>query len=166
VPSADRDEIKKHLVTLMLSTTNRVVQKQLSTALGVISETDFPEQWPTLLPVRVNCRGRQSLNLARTGNGCQTRDAGLRSDQRCFENVAFDYQEVSLPVRTWTRCHLRCRFRERFENEIASSIIYVVNGLTMPLLHLFKSTMALVKSSNEYVEHVMLWSSSCDVGKF
>ena len=51
MPEADRIAIKRHIVTLMLSSTNRVVQKQLSTALGVISDTDFPEKWDTLLPV-------------------------------------------------------------------------------------------------------------------
>lgn len=37
-------------LTQMLSTPHSIVQKQLSTAMGVISDNDFPDKWDTLLP--------------------------------------------------------------------------------------------------------------------
>ena len=36
----------------MLGSSNRSVSKQLSTALETISEHEFPQHWPELLPVR------------------------------------------------------------------------------------------------------------------
>lgn len=48
----------------MLSSTDSVVQKQLSTALGVISETDFPEKWPTLLPVRIDLNEKKNARFS------------------------------------------------------------------------------------------------------
>jgi exportin-2 (importin alpha re-exporter) len=50
VPLSDRVLIKQHLVTLMLTSPHRPVQKLLGAALSLISEHDFPAQWPALLP--------------------------------------------------------------------------------------------------------------------
>lgn len=47
----DREQIKTVLVTLMLSVPGRI-QSQISEALSIISSTDFPNKWQTLLPVR------------------------------------------------------------------------------------------------------------------
>eukprot|EP00179_Madagascaria_erythrocladioides_P004515 CAMPEP_0198311372 /NCGR_PEP_ID=MMETSP1450-20131203/3112_1 /TAXON_ID=753684 ORGANISM="Madagascaria erythrocladiodes, Strain CCMP3234" /NCGR_SAMPLE_ID=MMETSP1450 /ASSEMBLY_ACC=CAM_ASM_001115 /LENGTH=449 /DNA_ID=CAMNT_0044014243 /DNA_START=23 /DNA_END=1369 /DNA_ORIENTATION=- len=46
----DRHDVKAHIVRLMLSATDSVVRKQLSTAVAAISEADFPERWDNLLP--------------------------------------------------------------------------------------------------------------------
>jgi hypothetical protein len=47
----DRIEVKKIIVSLMLASPPGS-QKQLSEALAIIAENDFPQQWESLLPVR------------------------------------------------------------------------------------------------------------------
>jgi len=49
IPEADRGLIKTHITNLML-TSPKKVQAQLSQALSIISQADFPAQWPNLLP--------------------------------------------------------------------------------------------------------------------
>ena len=50
IPQTDREQIKAIIVNLMLSV-SRKVQQQLSAALELISEQDFPAEWQNLLPV-------------------------------------------------------------------------------------------------------------------
>ena len=49
LPPADRSTIKQHLPRLMLSSPPSI-QQQLSQVLAIISQSDFPAQWPSLLP--------------------------------------------------------------------------------------------------------------------
>lgn len=53
VSMADRELIKKHIVTLMLKTPENV-QKQLSDAITIIGRDDFPGNWPGLLPEMIS----------------------------------------------------------------------------------------------------------------
>lgn len=49
ISPADRAAIKAQLVNLMCTVPD-VAQKQLSESLSIISNHDFPDQWPALLP--------------------------------------------------------------------------------------------------------------------
>ena len=49
LPQHDRTTIKHHIAQLMLSSTPSI-QQQLSQVLALISKSDFPQQWETLLP--------------------------------------------------------------------------------------------------------------------
>ena len=49
LPPPDRSTIKQHLPRLMLSAPP-TIQQQLSQVLAIISQSDFPAQWPSLLP--------------------------------------------------------------------------------------------------------------------
>lgn len=51
INESDRKQIKTVIVDLMLSVPPHI-QKQLAEALSIISNSDFPAQWPELLPVR------------------------------------------------------------------------------------------------------------------
>ncbi len=73
ISAADRNVIKQHLVALMLTASKKVsapprsharchcfsahdatrfqLKEQLAEALAIISKTDFPKKWPTLMPV-------------------------------------------------------------------------------------------------------------------
>jgi hypothetical protein len=56
----DRNQIKAVLVDLMLSVESSI-SKTLAEALSIISETEFPHDWPTLLPVcqrKIGVRGK------------------------------------------------------------------------------------------------------------
>ncbi len=52
INDSDRDQIKAVIVNLMLSAPS-TLQKQLSAALEIISDADFPSQWQNLLPVSI-----------------------------------------------------------------------------------------------------------------
>ena len=59
IPDPEKAAVKEHVVGLMLASTP-LVQAQVSETLALISATDFPGQWPTLLPelvARVNVAG-------------------------------------------------------------------------------------------------------------
>ena len=49
LPPHDRTTIKHHIAQLMLSS-QTAIQQQLSQVLALISKSDFPQQWETLLP--------------------------------------------------------------------------------------------------------------------
>ena len=49
LPPQDRATIKQHLVSLMLNSPPSI-QQQLSQVLAIISKSDFPSQWESLLP--------------------------------------------------------------------------------------------------------------------
>jgi exportin-2 (importin alpha re-exporter) len=53
ISDSDRAQIKGVLVNLMLSVPDRI-QNVISDALSIISESDFPANWPSLLPELVN----------------------------------------------------------------------------------------------------------------
>ena len=65
VPDAEKQQVRDHLASLMLSSSDRV-QAQLSEALSLIAETDVPERWPGRLPELVGKFGSGDL---RTING-------------------------------------------------------------------------------------------------
>ncbi|KAJ1616787.1 armadillo-type protein [Pavlovales sp. CCMP2436] len=56
LPPADKEAVKAGLLGLMVSVPE-LVQRQLSEAISTISTSDFPEQWPSLLPELVNKLG-------------------------------------------------------------------------------------------------------------
>ena len=49
IVEGDREQIKTHIVTLMLSVPEQV-QRQLSEGLSIIASHDFPGKWTNLLP--------------------------------------------------------------------------------------------------------------------
>lgn len=48
----DRVEIKNQIVQLMITVPDKL-QLQISDALSLIAESDFPEKWESLLPVSI-----------------------------------------------------------------------------------------------------------------
>lgn len=59
--------IKDHMVNLMINTPT-IIQKQIVDCLELISMTDFPTEWPEILPVNKNIEqkiSREILTLIR-----------------------------------------------------------------------------------------------------
>ena len=52
IGEAEKHEIRTHVVQIMMSAPPKV-RVQVSEALTIISDTDFPERWPTLLPALI-----------------------------------------------------------------------------------------------------------------
>ena len=67
ISESDREAIKGRLVDLMCAVPD-ATQRQLSDALTIISKTDFPDRWPTLLPALVSKLGGPGMDL-RVTNG-------------------------------------------------------------------------------------------------
>eukprot|EP01117_Protostelium_nocturnum_P012777 TRINITY_DN4729_c0_g4_i1.p1 TRINITY_DN4729_c0_g4~~TRINITY_DN4729_c0_g4_i1.p1 ORF type:complete len:1023 (-),score=284.50 TRINITY_DN4729_c0_g4_i1:134-3040(-) len=63
LPTNDREIIKSTIVTLMLSATQPQVTSQLSAALEIISQYDFPLKWPNLLPELVSKLNNSDTNF-------------------------------------------------------------------------------------------------------
>eukprot|EP00026_Physarum_polycephalum_P001434 Phypoly_transcript_01435.p1 GENE.Phypoly_transcript_01435~~Phypoly_transcript_01435.p1 ORF type:complete len:984 (+),score=185.73 Phypoly_transcript_01435:58-3009(+) len=62
ISDSDRAQIKAVLVDLMLSVESNI-SKTLAEALSIISETEFPHDWPTLLPQLVSKFGSQDWSI-------------------------------------------------------------------------------------------------------
>lgn len=62
ISDTDRNNIKSVLVDLMLSVESSI-SKTLAEALSIISETEFPHEWNTLLPQLVSKFGSQDWNV-------------------------------------------------------------------------------------------------------
>jgi hypothetical protein len=67
ISPADRSAIKDRLVDLMCAVPDSA-QRQLSDALTIISHSDFPDEWPSLLPSLVGKLGGAAMDL-RVVNG-------------------------------------------------------------------------------------------------
>jgi len=64
IPMNDRATIKKHIVELMLTSPPKI-KAQLSHALSIISQADFPKKWDSLLPELVgNLKGQDWNRIA------------------------------------------------------------------------------------------------------
>jgi hypothetical protein len=62
LPDADKELLKPHLVSLMLSVEAKY-EKQLSEAISIIADVDFPDRWPSLLPELVSKFGCGDLSI-------------------------------------------------------------------------------------------------------
>nr|KAJ0223855.1 hypothetical protein LSAT_V11C200074710 [Lactuca sativa] len=90
IPDGEKEQIKTLIVPLMLSTTPRI-QAQLSEALAVIGNHDFPKLWPDLLP-----ESTTSLETAINADDIASVNGILMTINSLFKK--FRYQFKSDPV--------------------------------------------------------------------
>ncbi|KAI3681877.1 hypothetical protein L6452_36682 [Arctium lappa] len=90
IPDAEKEQIKTLIVPLMLSATPKI-QAQLSEALAVIGNHDFPKLWPALLPEL-----RSSLETAINANDFASVNGILATVNSLFKK--FRYQFKSDPI--------------------------------------------------------------------
>ncbi|CAI9272020.1 unnamed protein product [Lactuca saligna] len=90
IPDGEKEQIKTLIVPLMLSTTPRI-QAQLSEALAVIGNHDFPKLWPDLLP-----ESTISLETAINADDITSVNGVLTTVNSLFKK--FRYQFKSDPV--------------------------------------------------------------------
>lgn len=115
----EKDQIKSLIVTLMLSSTPRI-QSQLSEALAVVGNHDFPKYWPTLLPELI-------ANL---------KDAAQSNDY------------VSINGILGTANSIFKKFRYQFKtNDLLLDLKYCLDNFAAPLLEIFLKTAALIDST-------------------
>ncbi|XP_071696769.1 exportin-2-like [Rutidosis leptorrhynchoides] len=86
ISDAEKEQIKQLIVPLMLSATPRI-QAQLSEALAVIGNHDFPKLWPALLPEL-----RVSLEAAINGNDFASVNGILATVNSLFKKFRYLYK--------------------------------------------------------------------------
>ncbi|KAG6488026.1 hypothetical protein ZIOFF_056784 [Zingiber officinale] len=119
ISAPEKEQIKAHIVALMLNAPPRV-QPQLSEALAAVSSHDFPKSWPSLLPELVD-----SLRKAA---------------------VADDYHSVNGLLGAATS--LFSKFRSSFDdNALRLDLKYCLDGFAAPLLEIFLKTSRLISSN-------------------
>ncbi|GJV23332.1 exportin-2 [Tanacetum coccineum] len=90
IPDAEKEQIKQLIVWLMLSAGTKI-QAQLSEALAVIGNHDFPKLWPALLPeLKTNLENAINVNDFPSVNGI------LATVNSLFKMFRYQYKSDSL----------------------------------------------------------------------
>jgi exportin-2 (importin alpha re-exporter) len=118
IQDTEKDQIKGLIVTLMLSTPPKI-QSQLSEALSIMSQHDFPSKWQTLLPELV---------------------VSLQS--------ATDYTIINGILQTSNSIFKRFRYQYK-SNELFIDLKYCLDGFAAPLLEIFLKTGQVIAASSE-----------------
>jgi exportin-2 (importin alpha re-exporter) len=86
----DRNHIKEHIVDLMTRSPEHI-QQQLSDAITVIGQCDFPEQWPTLLDTMV-----RQFQQPSSQNSFQSINGVLKTAHSLFERYRYEQKSDEL----------------------------------------------------------------------
>ena len=85
----DRNQVKMHIVKLMLNTPENI-QRQLSEAISIIGKIDFYQKWEQLLPEIVSHIAEGDFNKI---NGC------LRTVHSIFKRYRYEIKVRSSPCK-------------------------------------------------------------------
>lgn len=118
IADAEKEQIKTAITSLMLQAPH-AIQVQLSEALAIISETDFPTNWPTLLP-------ELSSKLA-----------------------SGDYRIIQGALHTANSICKRYRRKMEMNQEEAKELKYVLDTFAIPLTELMTVTTSKVQQTND-----------------
>ncbi|KAF1863775.1 hypothetical protein Lal_00030879 [Lupinus albus] len=116
---SEKAQIKALIVPLMLSASPKI-QSQLSEALALISNHDFPKSWPDLLPELV---------------------ANLKNASQ-----ASDYASINGILGTANSIFKKFRFQYK-TNDLLLDLKYCLDNFSAPLLETFLKTASLIDSS-------------------
>jgi exportin-2 (importin alpha re-exporter) len=86
----DRNHIKEHIVDLMTRSPEHI-QQQLSDAITVIGQCDFPDQWPTLLDTMV-----RQFQQPSSQNSFQSINGVLKTAHSLFERYRYEQKSDEL----------------------------------------------------------------------
>ncbi|KAG6546655.1 hypothetical protein Mapa_011844 [Marchantia paleacea] len=118
IQDSEKEQIKALIVGLMLNTPPKI-QSQLSEALAIISNHDFPAKWPLLLPELVaNLRSSTDLHVI---NGI------LSTANSIFKKFRYQYKS----------------------NELFTDLKYCLDAFAAPLLEVFQKTGQLIASTQD-----------------
>ena len=103
LPDSDKELLKPHLVSLMLSVEAKY-EKQLSEAISIIADVDFPDRWQSLLPELVSKFGCGDLSiingvLSTTYSIFKRYNFKFRSDD-LFREIKGSLEIVQVPLLT------------------------------------------------------------------
>lgn len=118
VPDAEKEQIKALIVPLMLSASPRI-QSQLSEALAIIGNHDFPKSWPALLPEL-----KSSLEKAVDGSDYASVNGILATLNSLFKKFRYQYKT----------------------NELLIDLKYCLDNFAAPLLSVFEKIAVLINS--------------------
>ncbi|XP_073388000.1 exportin-2 [Physcomitrium patens] len=118
IQDPEKEQIKGAIVKLMLSTPPKI-QSQLSEALAIMSQHDYPRKWQSLLPELVN-----SLS------------------------TASDYTVINGILQTANSIFKRFRYEFK-SNELYTDLKYCLDGFCAPLLDIFQKTGLVIAANTE-----------------
>jgi exportin-2 (importin alpha re-exporter) len=118
IQEPEKEQIKGAIVNLMLSTPPKI-QSQLSEALAIMSQHDFPRKWQTLLPELVK-------SLA----------------------TATDYTVINGILQTANSIFKRFRYEFK-SNELFTDLKYCLDGFSAPLTEIFQKTGVIIAANPE-----------------
>ncbi|CAM6129189.1 unnamed protein product [Calypogeia fissa] len=122
IQDPEKEQIKSTIVRLMLSTPPKI-QSQLSEALSIISNYDFPGKWQTLLPELVSSL-RSSVDISSTsGVDINIVNGVLSTANSIFKKFRYQYKS----------------------NELYIDLKYCLDGFAAPLLDVFQKIGQLLK---------------------
>ncbi|XP_057454837.1 exportin-2 [Lotus japonicus] len=115
----EKEQIKTLIVPLMLSATPKI-QAQLSEALAIISNHDFPKSWPQLLPELIS-----SLQTASQASDYASINGILRTANSIFKKFRFQYKT----------------------NDLLLDLKTCLDNFARPLLEIFLKTASLIDAA-------------------
>ncbi|XP_027336191.1 exportin-2 isoform X2 [Abrus precatorius] len=116
ITEPEKEQIKTLIVPLMLSATPKI-QAQLSEALALIGNHDFPKSWPSLLPELV-----ASLQKASQASDYASINGILGTANSIFKKFRFQYKT----------------------NDLLLDLKYCLDNFAAPLLEIFLKTASLI----------------------
>lgn len=118
IQEPEKEQIKGAIVNLMLSTPPKI-QSQLSEALAIMSQHDFPRKWQTLLPELVK-------SLA-TANDYTVINGILQTANSIFKRFRYEFKS----------------------NELFTDLKYCLDGFSAPLTEIFQKTGVIIAANPE-----------------
>jgi len=101
ISEQDRGQIKVHIVDLMLTSDKRI-QSQLSEAVTLISDTDYPAKWPNLMTDLVAKMQCQDLNVIKgvflTANAIFSRYPSQYKSDELFTEINHSVSAIADPL--------------------------------------------------------------------
>jgi exportin-2 (importin alpha re-exporter) len=106
ISEADRQTIKSHLVQLMY-TTHPQIQSQLSEAISLIANCDFPDRWSNLLPELVQQFNTQNhavlVGVLKTANGVFRRFRYVGRSDDLYRVIIYSLEQIQAPLLDLTK---------------------------------------------------------------
>ena len=142
IPNDQRVAIKTHLVDFMCAVPNKI-QMQFSEAIGIISKTDFPNQWKDLLPKlvsRINTNDLVTTNaVLKTANAIFKRFVNASKDDINLYPLKISLEQFQEPMLKLfqTLCQMLMKLNPN-DRSLTKTVEQLYTGITL-LVKIFYS---------------------------
>ena len=144
----DRNHIKEHIVELMTRSPEHI-QEQLSEAITVIGQCDFPEQWPNLLETMI-----RQFQQQQSSNSFQSINGVLKTAHSLFERYRHEQKSEEL----WTEIKLVLdNFAPAFTQlfQVSSDVLFSKRDLQVRFPIVFDDVLSNERSRSSGIEEYL-----------